>query len=202
MKVIAVSGFKGGVGKSVSAIHVAKFFGTKGKTLLIDSDPNRSCLRWYERSPIEHPFKVVNEKGAVSFIPGNDFLVLDTPARPSSDELKEISQGADITLLPTIPDAFSLQAMLSMIPMLHQESVYRCLLTVCPPPPSKEATSVRDCLIEAKIPLLKAQIRRAAGFTKAIAQGVTVADLTGRDRMAWRDYQSIGTEVEEILNAN
>jgi len=199
MKVIAISGYKGGCGKSMTSIHIARFFADYGAVLLIDSDPNRSCENWFNRSPIQVPFSVVNEKAASRQIPGKDFLILDTPARPASSELKEISEGADLTILPCIPDAFSVQAMFSMLPDLSPQAVYRCLLTVCPPAPSKEAAQIREALEEAGVPLLRSQIRRAAGFTKAIAQGLAICDLSAKDRIGWLDYQGVGKEMGEIL---
>ncbi len=202
MKVIAVSGYKGGCGKSVTSLHLARFLADYGQVLLIDSDPNRSCENWSKRSPKPLPFTVVNEKGATRHIPGNDYLVLDTPARPASHELKEISEGADLTVLPCIPDAFSLQAMFSLLSDLHPQAVYRCLLTVCPPPPSKEAIKVRTALEEAQVPLFSGQIRRSAGFVKAIALGLPVCDLPSKDRMGWRDYQTVGKEILTILQVN
>lgn len=201
MKVIAISGYKGGCGKSMTSIHIARFLADYGKVLLIDSDPNRSCENWYNRSPKTVPFTVVNEKGASRHIPGNEYLVLDTPARPASSELKEISEGADLTILPCIPDAFSLQAMFSMLPDLHPQAVYRCLLTVCPPNPSKEADSVRQALAEADVPLFIAQIRRSAGFVKAIAQGLPICDLAAKDRLGWMDYKAVGKEIQSIMQA-
>jgi chromosome partitioning protein len=42
MKILTVTGYKGGVGKSVTAVHLATFFSELGKTVLVDGDPNRT----------------------------------------------------------------------------------------------------------------------------------------------------------------
>lgn len=44
MKILTVTGYKGGVGKSVTAVHLATFFSELGKTVLVDGDPNRTVL--------------------------------------------------------------------------------------------------------------------------------------------------------------
>jgi len=42
--IITVASFKGGVGKTTTAIHLAAFLQGQGRTLLVDADPNRSAL--------------------------------------------------------------------------------------------------------------------------------------------------------------
>ena len=45
--IVTVASFKGGVGKTTTAFHLAKFFSeTEEPTLLVDGDPNRSSLSW------------------------------------------------------------------------------------------------------------------------------------------------------------
>lgn len=200
MYMIAVTGYKGGVGKTICAIHLARFLSDYGQVLLIDSDPNRSVEKWALRADSSPSFKVKNEKSAPAHIAGNDFLVLDTPARPDSNELKEISQEATLTILPCIPDAISLDPMLQMFHDLADGVNYRVLISIAPPYPSKSASELRKVLAENQVPVFRRQIRRSASIVKAIDSGVTVAEMKGRDRLPWRDYQEIGKETLEIIN--
>ncbi|MBR8832083.1 MAG: hypothetical protein N5P05_004463 (plasmid) [Chroococcopsis gigantea SAG 12.99] len=200
MYIIAVTGYKGGVGKTISSIHIARFLSSYGRVLIIDSDPNRSVEKWVGRSESPPPFKVKNEKSAPAHIAGNDFLVLDTPARPDSSELKEISQEAKLTILPCVPDAISLDPMLQMFHDLSNGANYRVLISIAPPYPSKSADELRQVLEENKIEVFKGQIRRSSSIVKAIDLGVTVAEMSGRDRIPWQDYQAIGKEILEAIN--
>ena len=153
MKIITVTGYKGGVAKSSTAIHLATFFSDRGKTILIDGDPNRTAISWSHRGKL--PFTVADERQAMKLISGNDFVVIDTPARPNSDDLKELAKGCDLLILPTTPDIVSLEPMLQTASDLG-EAHYRALLAIVPPAPSKEGTSMRKDLVDNGVPVFKA----------------------------------------------
>ncbi len=200
MYIIAITGYKGGVSKTISSIHLARFLSDYGKVLLIDSDPNRSVEKWAKRAESSPPFQVKNEKSAPAHIAGNDFLVLDTPARPDSSELTEISQEAHLTVLPCVPDAISLDPMLQMFNDLAPGANYRVLISIAPSYPSKSADELRKVLKENKVQVFQAQVRRSASIVKAIDMGLTVAEMKGRDRLPWQDYQQVGKEILEAIN--
>jgi chromosome partitioning protein len=84
MKIITVTGYKGGIGKSTTAFHLAAYFSDLGKTVLIDGDPNRTALKWSGRSADGLPFTVADERQAMKIIPGMDYVIIDTPATSSS----------------------------------------------------------------------------------------------------------------------
>jgi chromosome partitioning protein len=197
MKIVTVTGYKGGVAKSTTSVHIATYFSDRGKTILVDSDPNRTALAWSQRGRL--PFTVADERQAMKMISGNDFVVIDTPARPDSSDLKELAKGCDLLVLPTIPDVVSLEPMLKTASDLGDAN-YRALLAIVPPSPSKEGVAMRQELMDNGIPVFKSMIRRSVGFQKAAFEGVPIRDVSDtRSRVAWLDYQALGKEIMEVL---
>jgi chromosome partitioning protein len=198
MKIITVTGFKGGVGKSTTAIHLAAFFATRGETLLIDGDPNRTSVKWASRGDL--PFKVVNEKESARHIAGKDFVIIDTPARPNSEDLEELSGGCDLLILPTPPDILGLEALLETAENVRSTN-FRALLTIVPPKPSSEGEIMMAELVENGIPTFKTFIRRSASFQKAALAGVPVSQIRNALAVAAAtDYLNLGNEILEVLN--
>lgn len=199
MKIITVTGYKGGVGKSTTAFHVATYFSEKGKTLLVDGDQNRTALKWAGRATVELPFSVSDERQSMKLVSGMDFIIIDTPARPNTDDLKELAKGCDLLILPTAPDVLSLEPMLDTARDLGKAN-YRALITIVPPLPSKEGELMRGDLKEAGVPVFETMIRRTTGFPKAALAGIPIKDITdSRAKAAWEDYFSLGNEIEELI---
>ncbi len=163
---------------------------------MIDGDPNGSAIAWAELGNL--PFEVVDQKGSMKAIGGNDFIVCDSPARPDSRDLKELKNGSDLLILPTIPDPVSLRPMLQTAAILAG-SKYRALIAINPPKPNRDGELMREELRAADIPVFNTMIRRSIGVSKAALVGKAIRDLSGPDRMAWLDYQALGKEVMELL---
>lgn len=193
--IITVSSFKGGVGKSTTAIHLAAFFQKRGSTILVDGDLNRCVLDWAERG--NPPFKVVDQESADQFDKFKH-VIIDTPARPSDRDLIDLAESSDMLVIPSAPDPFSLIAQVKTTNLLTQlpKGRYKVLLTICPPPPSREGDTAYQALINAGLPVFKRYIRRFAAYSKASLLGVPVyAAKDAKARIAWSDYEAVGQEI-------
>lgn len=198
MTIITVTGYKGGIGKSTTAIHLATYFSEHGSTVLVDGDPNRTALSWSERGD-GLPFEVVDQRQAMRVVSGKEFIVIDTPARPDSDDLKELAKGCELLILPTSPDIISLEPMLQTAKVLG-DAQYRTLITVVPPKPSREGELMQSDLREGGVPVFETMIRRTVGFAKAALQGKPIRDLDDpRMQAAWEDYKQLGDEVMALV---
>ncbi|MEM7793291.1 MAG: ParA family protein [Cyanobacteria bacterium P01_C01_bin.118] len=199
--IITVASFKGGVGKTTTAIHLAAFFQGKGKTLLIDADPNRSALGWASRG--ELPFAVVDQWQAETQSEAYEHIIIDTQARPTTEDLAALANSCDLLVLPTMPDILSLDALVLTIEYLKsiQTSQYRILITSIPPKPSRAGDEVKKLLKEADIPIFDIGIGRLAAFQKAAMQGVPVYDIKDqRSERGWQDYEAVGNEILNLIS--
>jgi len=200
MTILTVTGFKGGVGKSTTAFHLAAYFSEFGKTILVDGDPNRTAVKWANRNSEPLDFEVADERQAMKLVQSKDFIIIDTPARPDTNDLKELEKGCDLLILPTSPDVLSLEPMLQTAESLENKLNYRALITVVPPLPSKEGVIMRDDLKEAGIPIFETMIRRSASFSKAALRGCPTRDLQDkRAQVAWEDYKALGDEIRGLI---
>jgi len=204
MRIFTVTGYKGGIGKSTTSFHLATYLSAQGRTVLIDGDPNRTAVKWAARGRAdgyETPFAVADEGEAAALVSGADFLVIDTPARPDSSDMRELAAGCDLLILPTTPDIVSLEPMLDTARELPATANYKALITVVPPYPSREGEAMQADLRGGGVPVFRTMIRRTVAFGRAALAGRPLRDLDdARTRAAWDDYHSLGLEIMQALS--
>lgn len=194
--IITVAGFKGGVGKTTTAIHLACYFSQKSdKTLLVDGDPNRSSVSWAKRGNL--PFEVCDLMAAAKASRGKEHVVVDTEAHPNEDELEALAAGCDLLVLPSTPDALALEALLATVDNLQNLNAYGVLLTMVDSRKKATAEQARETLKRLSIPVFKQMIRRLTAYEKAALEGVPVYATGDRfGRIAWGEYELLGKEIE------
>lgn len=195
--IITLAGFKGGVGKTTSAIHFAAYLNQTAPTMLVDGDPNRSAMTWARHGKL--PFRVVEERAAARYAREYEHIVFDLKARPDEEDLKALVEGCDLLIIPSKPDSLSIDALLLTINMLKTIGAeqYRVLLTIAPPKPSSDAERAHEALKQANYPIFNSIIRRTKAFEDAAAQGIPINLVTGNPlaKEAWNDYVSAAKEL-------
>lgn len=191
-----MASFKGGVGKTTTAVHIGAYLQHKAPTVLIDGDANRSASAWARHGKL--PFQVHDEKRLPKAVREFENVVLDTAARPQPDELRDLVGGCDLLIIPTTADMLAMDALMQTVEALEALGAdqYRILLTIIPPRPSRDGDEAREALSRAKLPLFKTAIRRLVAFQKAALAGVPVSDVDDpRAAEAWSDYVAVAKEI-------
>ena len=193
---IVVTGKKGGISKTTTAVHLAAYFQGLGPTLLIDGDPNRSASTWARRGSM--PFEVVDEREGAYRSRGFAHVVVDTEARPGDADMEALARGCDLLVLPTVPASLDTDVLILTLAAVRNlvPDKYRVLLTRVPPPPEPEGAMLRRELEARGIPTFAAEIPRLKAFEKAAAAGVPVSEVDDqRAGRAWQAYESVGKEI-------
>ena len=197
--ILTIASFKGGVGKSTTAVHLAAYFAAKAATALVDGDPNHSATSWARKGAL--PFPVVDEHQAALVARDHEHLIIDTKARPEPHDLKALALGCHLLIIPVTPDPLSLEALMLTVTALQNIGAerYRILLTIVPPRPIPEGENARRAIMDARLPIFKGEVRRLIAFQRAALDGVTVDRVRDeRSGFGWEDYKGIGKEVERL----
>jgi chromosome partitioning protein len=194
--IITVASFKGGVGKTTTAVHLAAYFQKLDKTVLIDGDPNRSSTAWAARGGL--PFDVADEAMTAKVARAYEHLIFDTAARPDPDVLKVLADGCDVLVIPTTADGLSFDALMLTVEALRkiEATRYRILITMSPPRPARDGEIAQEALIAQGLPVFATTIRHLKAFKTAGTQGILVSDVKDpRAQFGWEDYAAVGDEL-------
>ncbi|MFC3833409.1 nucleotide-binding protein [Deinococcus rufus] len=193
---IGVAGYKGGVTKTTTAVHVAGALQAHGTpTLLVDGDRIRTATDWAQLGHLDFE---VGSPQALARAGEFGAVVIDSRGGLEQNELLELAESVDFLLLPTQADLVNLRGISKTIAGLRSAGIpdtkFGVLLTRVKP---TRLASAREALQELGLPLLDASVRNSDAFQDAGNQGMLVRDVR-RNRLSpecWSDYEAVTAEV-------
>lgn len=198
---IAVVNLKGGTAKSTSAMFLAAALSRRGRTLVVDCDPQGSALTWAEAAEEdggEMGFNVVSiptrdVKKRVDRLAGDyEYVVLDTPPT-DLDIVRAALHAADVALVAISPSDMDINRFRPTLELVAEvESLsnldYRVLLTMVRRI-SREGRDARVAMESLELPVLKTEIPFLSVYRSAF--GETIEDLG--------DYGRVADELLEVV---
>ncbi len=213
MAIFACVNTKGGVGKTTVAVHLAVMLANKGKTLLIDGDPQASAASWaawrrdnkkVSLSPtticlsgkaILTEGKQLIEGNAISAL---EHVVVDAGGRDSV-ALRSALILAEKAIIPIGASNLDAAAMSDLLTILELSrdfnpnlKVYVLLNRV--DPRTKDTASMLEFLKEQKLHVLQSKIYERVSFKRTIGEGSTVHEGK-KDLMAIKEMNEFFNEV-------
>ena len=201
---LTVFGQKGGVAKTCTSIHLACVWAQQGYSVcVVDADRNRSATAYAARGML--PFEVVPVEAAAKATRSAQVIITDGQASSHEDELKNLSAGADLVLLPTTPQARSVELTIELSSILRgMDTMHAALLVKVDSRKHRLANDARQTLEGFGVDVMAAEIPLLAAFEKAEVEGVCVSDAVDdrgradlRSMGGWSAYGNAALQIRE-----
>jgi chromosome partitioning protein len=195
--IIALTGQKGGIGKSTTAVCLAVAALSRGKrVLLVDADPQGTVRTWGEVAN-EHGQKAptivamgpgMHRPGQLDAVASSyDVVIIDCPPR-HGEVSRSALMVADLAVFPCGPTAADAWALAAALDVFHEAASLRdphalkgAVLITRKQGRTALAKSARAVLETASLPVLGAELGFRVAYQEALAVGKGVTTYAPRD---------------------
>lgn len=192
-----MANLKGGTAKTISSFFLATALSRRGRTLLVDADPQGSSLSWASRAEEDGdtlPFAVVGlpvrdvPRRLKPLASDYEHVVIDTPPL-EYPVVRSALMAADVALVAVPPTGIDLDRVLPTLELVADVEdmtglTFRVLLTRVRRI-SREGRDTREAMKEMELPLMRTEIPLLGRYSDAFG---TVIDDVG-------DYELVAREI-------
>jgi len=191
-KVVAVASQKGGCGKTTLAVHLAVHASQKRKrVLLVDTDPQLSASKWYDRRESERPMLVTASLGQLRAIvdaareEGVDYVIVDTPPHAGA-QIDQATSIADFVLIPCKPTPMDLDAVPATVEIVRTHGTPAGFVLTSTLPRGAITEEARSRLADdfPDIPVCTTDVGHRTGYYYALIDGRAVGEFEPRGKAA------------------
>lgn len=213
MAIVALTGQKGGAGKSTVAVSIAGECVARGlRVLLVDADSQGTVRTWGAvAGEAGHPTPTVVSMGADLHRPGQlpklapafDLVLIDCPPRQAETQRAAL-MIADLAILPSGPSAHDAWAMTESVELVAAAQKIRpelvaAILVTRKVPGTVIGASSRAALAATGVPILRTELGFRVAYQEAPAAGLGVAQYAPKSEAA-AEVRALTTEVLALLN--
>ena len=192
MKILTILSQKGGAGKTTLAVSLAVSAELAGKqTLLIDTDPQASATKWFDRRQSDAPYVI---SGHAERLPqliqqaaenDADLVIIDTAPHAQQSAL-QACKVADMVLIPcraSILDVDAVQASIDIVKLTNKPAYV--VVNALPALSIKRYEEVRDVLpVQCGVPVVDTYYAQRMDFIDASLEGRTPREYNPDDKAA------------------
>lgn len=190
---VAVANLKGGCGKTLTSVFLANALAGRGRTLLVDADPQGSALSWASAAEEEGelPFRAIGlptkdvHKKLAGLADDYEHVVIDTPPFEAGI-VRAALMAAGTALVVVPPTKIDLDRVMATLELLAEvepltDLRYRVLLTRVRRI-TREGRDTREAMEQMGLAVLDAEIPQLSRYSDAF--GERVADAGNYEQVA------------------
>lgn len=199
MPVVVIANPKGGVGKTTLATHVAGYFASRGRAVMLgDADRQQSAQLWLGlRPPAARPIATweANAGQIVKPPKGTTHVVIDTPGGLHGGRFDSVIKLADKVIVPLQPSVFDIFATRAFLDQLaehrHAGKMQVGIVGVRVDARTIAADKLREFVEGLGLPVL-GYVRDTQNYIHLAARGLTLFDVApGRVEKDLAQWQGI-----------